>query len=88
VLVEEAELDQKERSMARIIVTADTALGTPRAKHPTGERADGAPVLLDEKVSSIHLCDEHAAEQLIERLAWAVNDAEDAERAHRPAQVR
>ena len=68
--------------MARIIVTADTALGTPRPTQST------VPVLLDERVSSIHLCDEHAAEQLIERLAWAVNDAEDAERQARPAHVR
>jgi hypothetical protein len=89
-LVEKAELDRKERLMARIIVTADTALGTPRAKQPTrGHRqAGGRSVLMDEKVSSIHLCDEHAAEQLIERLAWAVNDAEDAERATKPAQLR
>ena len=69
--------------MARIIVTADTALGTPRA-----ERTGNTPVLLDERVSSIHLCDEHAAEQLIERLAWAVNDAESAEQAGRAAQLR
>jgi hypothetical protein len=81
--VEEAALDQKEKPMARIIVTADSALGTPRPTRPTP-----TPVLLDERVSSIHLCDEHAAEQLIERLAWAVNDAEDAERAARPAHVR
>ena len=32
-------------------------------------------VLLDERVNSLHLCDDHAAEQLIERLAWAVSDA-------------
>ncbi len=69
--------------MARIIVTADTALDTPRPA-----RSPGVPVLLDERVSSIHLCDEHAAEQLIERLAWAVNDAEDAERAAGPGRVR
>lgn len=62
--------------MARIIVTADNALGSTR---PT--QAIGTPVLLDERVSSIHLCDEHAAEQLIERLAWAVTDAEEAERS-------
>ena len=69
--------------MARIIVTADSTLGSPR---PT--RAAGTPVLLDEQVSSVHLCDDHAAEQLIERLAWAVTDAEDAERRVRPAAVR
>jgi hypothetical protein len=69
--------------MARIIVTADNALGSTR---PT--QAAGTPVLLDEQVSSIHLCDEHAAEQLIERLAWAVTDAEDAERTGRAYAAR
>ncbi len=68
--------------MARIIVTAED-LGSPGPL-----RAAGRSVLLDEQVSSIHLCDEHAAEQLIERLAWAVTDAEDAERRTRPAAVR
>ncbi|MGO9490227.1 MAG: hypothetical protein ACLQBB_14535 [Solirubrobacteraceae bacterium] len=62
--------------MARIIVTADTAATRSRSTE-----ADLEPVLLDELVSSIHLCDGHAAEQLIERLAWAVTEAEDAERA-------
>jgi hypothetical protein len=55
--------------MARIIVTADQ----------TNQR--DAPVLLDESVSSVHLSTDHAAMQLIERLGWALNDAEDAERA-------
>jgi hypothetical protein len=54
--------------MARIIVTTD----------PIEQR--DPPVLLDERVDSVHLCDDHAAEQLIERLAWAVNDAEDTQR--------
>jgi hypothetical protein len=61
--------------MARVIVTTG----------PVGQRGapvllDEAPVLLDERVDSAHLCDDHAAEQLIERLGWAVTDAEDAER--------
>jgi hypothetical protein len=55
--------------MPRIIVTTD----------PLDERE--TPVLLDESVESLHLSDDHAAEQLIERLAWAVNDAEDRQRA-------
>jgi hypothetical protein len=55
--------------MARIIVTTD----------PT-ERSD-APVLLDERVCSAHLTDDHAATQLIERLGWAITDAENAQRA-------
>jgi hypothetical protein len=55
--------------MPRIIVTTD----------PVNQR-DQPPVLLDERVYSLHLSDDHAAEQLIERLAWAVNDAEDTQR--------
>jgi hypothetical protein len=45
-------------------------------------------VLLDERVTSIHLSDGHAAEQLVERLAWAVTDAEEAEGRRRPALAR
>jgi hypothetical protein len=47
------------------------------------------PVLLDERVNSVHLSSDHAAMQFIERLAWAISDAEDAERAdlRRPASV-
>ena len=55
--------------MPRIIVTTD----------PT-DQPDESPVLLDERVDSLHLCDGHAAEQLIQRLAWAVSDAEDSQR--------
>ena len=55
--------------MPRIIVT--TANGAqPR---------EGA-VLLDELVQSVHLSTGHAAAQLVERLAWAISDAEEAER--------
>ncbi len=64
--------------MARIIVTADPAAGRTRS-----QPGDSGPVLLDERVSSIHLADGHAAEQLIERLAWAVTDAEENERSRR-----
>jgi hypothetical protein len=55
--------------MARIIVTTD----------PTEQREP--PVLLDERVYPVHLDDDHAAAQLIERLAWAVTDAENTELA-------
>jgi hypothetical protein len=41
----------------------------------------GIPVLLDESVDSVHLDTEHAAMQLMQRIAWAVIDAEHAERA-------
>jgi hypothetical protein len=62
--------------MPRIIVTTDPI---DRRDAAPGQRE--APVLLDERVYSLHLCDDHAAEQLIERLAWAVNDAEDTQRS-------
>jgi hypothetical protein len=55
--------------MARIIVTPDQ--NVPGA----------APVLLDESVYSVHLSSGHAAMQLIERLSWALSDAEAIERA-------
>lgn len=38
------------------------------------------PVLLDESVAPVHLEDDYAAAQLIERIAWAVSDAADVER--------
>jgi hypothetical protein len=52
--------------MPRIIVTADSS---PAA-------ADAVPVLMDERVDSVHLSTKHAATQLVERLTWAVRDAE------------
>jgi hypothetical protein len=55
--------------MPRIIVTTGAA-------EPSRE----ALVLLDELVHSVHLSTGHAAAQLVERLAWAISDAEDAER--------
>jgi len=51
--------------MPRILITADRESQPDRA------------VLLDERVLSIHLSDGHAAEQLIERLGWAITDAEE-----------
>ncbi len=60
--------------MPRIIVTTDS----PRTSLET-------PVLLDESVNSVHLSTGHAAAQLIERLAWAIGDAESAEAADVPS---
>jgi hypothetical protein len=54
--------------MPRIIVT------TEQSKRPD------PPVLLDESVYPEHLGDDHAAAQLIERIGWAVTDANDVER--------
>lgn len=53
--------------MARIIVTTDQA-----------DRPD-TPVLLEERVYPVHLDSDHAAAQLMERLAWAISDAENAQ---------
>ena len=62
--------------MARIIVTTDA-----------GEPHDGLmPFMLNERVCTEHLSDEHSAGQLIERLGWAVSDAEDTERVKRALQ--
>jgi hypothetical protein len=58
--------------MPRIIVTTD-----PVASEPTDETA----VLLEEQVHSVHLSTGHAAAQLVERLAWAIGDAEKAEQS-------
>jgi hypothetical protein len=55
--------------MPRIIVTADSSPALTD---------DGAPVLLDERVDSVHLSSKHAATQLVERLTWAIRDAEAA----------
>jgi hypothetical protein len=56
--------------MAKIIVMADdTPQGPP-------------PVLLEESVYSVHLSTGHAAGQLIERLGWALRDAEELEQVH------
>ena len=61
--------------MPRIIVT------TEQSKRPD------SPVLLDEWVYPEHLCDDHAAAQLVERIGWAVNDATEVER-RLPRQMR
>jgi hypothetical protein len=52
--------------MARIIVTADT------------RGSDEQRILLDEGVCPAHMSDEHSASQLLERLGWAVTEAERA----------
>jgi hypothetical protein len=54
--------------MAKIIVTADRP------------DEDAPAVLLEESVYSVHLSTGHAAGQLIERLGWALRDAEELER--------
>ena len=55
--------------MPRIIVTTDRS-----------QRGDDAPVLLDERIHSVHLSSDLAAAQLVQRIAWAIDEAEQAER--------
>lgn len=56
--------------MPRVIVTTE-----PVARPDTG-------VMLDEHVATSDLASDHFAAQLIERIGWAVVDAESSE--HRP----
>jgi hypothetical protein len=64
----------------------------PRITVTTDIRPDqGEPaVLFDELVHSVHLSTGHAAAQLVERLAWAIIDAElsAGERPRQPAPAR
>ena len=53
--------------MPRVIVTTNLP--------PRGEPR----VLLDEHLSTVHLSSDHSAAQLIERLTWAIRDAERVE---------
>jgi hypothetical protein len=53
--------------MPRVIVTTNLP--------PSGD----PDVLLDEHLSTVHLASNHAVAQLIERLAWAIRDAERSE---------
>jgi hypothetical protein len=59
--------------MPRITVTTDA----------TPQRAPS--VLLEESVHSPHLRHDDHAEQLIQRLGWAITDAEDAQVGERAA---
>ncbi len=64
--------------MPRIIVTTDPV---------SSELTDETAVLLEEHVHSVHLSTGHATAQLVQRLAWAITDAEHAER-EQPARER
>ena len=46
---------------------------------------EGGEVVYRESVSPVHLATEHSGDQLVERLAWAVDDATLAERRARQA---
>lgn len=42
----------------------------------TTDHATGPQVIFEEQIESVHLSTGHAAAQLVERLAWALIDAE------------
>jgi hypothetical protein len=56
--------------MPKIIVTAESGPEQPPR------------VLFEESVQPVHLSTPHAAGQLIERLAWALGDADERERSY------
>jgi hypothetical protein len=60
--------------MPRIIIIADGC-----------KRSNDAPVFFDENVTLNLLEDAHASEQILERMAWALGDAERVESIARPA---
>jgi hypothetical protein len=55
-----------ESTMPRVIVTSDP---------PDPD----APVTLDETVATVHVADKQASEQLLQRIVWAIQDAEHVE---------
>ncbi len=61
----------------------------PRVIVITEDRKSGVEqaVLLDEQVHSIHLDSDHSAGQFIQRLGWAISDAEEVEHSRTPAAV-
>ncbi|HME04764.1 MAG TPA: hypothetical protein VKG38_17205 [Solirubrobacteraceae bacterium] len=56
--------------MARVVVL-------PNSERPSGSFS--GPVLLDECVEAVHLENEHSSLQFIERVTWAIRDAERVE---------
>lgn len=63
--------------MPRVIVTADAA----RDHGGPHDHEQRPAVLLDEQIATVHLSNGHAAAQFVERVAWAISDAEDLDRA-------
>jgi hypothetical protein len=59
----------------------------PRIEVLTEVRGRDAKPMLSEHVPAKLLADEHFADQLVERLGWALGDAEHEERASRQSRV-
>lgn len=66
--------ENKEAPVPRIVIETDT--DSPEAT-----------ILLTERVVPAQIESEHYCDQLIERVGWAILDAEDAELGRRPARL-
>jgi hypothetical protein len=66
--------------VARVIVVAESDTDSPGAV-----TLDRREFQLKERVTSSDMRDVHVAAQLIERIGWALADAEDVESRTRPA---
>jgi hypothetical protein len=64
-----AQPSRQGEAVSRIIVVPDSAR----------LQLEGCHILMAEEVRPEHVRDEHSANQLIERVAWALCDASDAE---------
>ena len=62
--------------MPSVIVVAE-----PETDEPNALNHDRRAFQLKERMTSSDVSDPHVAAQLIERIGWALADAEDAERA-------
>ena len=56
--------------MPRIIITTTAGVGSD---------GFGPPLMLDERVSTDHLNDDRSSLRLLERICWAIEDAEERE---------
>ncbi|MGA2319466.1 MAG: hypothetical protein ABSG95_01815 [Solirubrobacteraceae bacterium] len=56
--------------MPRIIITTTTGVGSD---------GSGSAFILDERVSTDHLNDDRSSLRLLERICWAIEDAEERE---------
>lgn len=62
-------------------------VAVPRIIIETESAARDGEVLLTERVVPAQIESEHFCDQLIERVGWAILDAEDAEQGGRPARA-
>jgi len=54
-------------------------LDAPNSHHDRTDARAGAAVTLDERIAASDLTSDHFAAGLIERISWALADADDAE---------